>query len=100
MGGVSVFNSSDKSMWSWHQTEPYQRDDPVSQDQLNDPAIAPVVKGIYLVNAYMKQILGLAVKVAKSQATVIQGEAAPERKSWQKSSMTTAPGADGPFIKG
>ena len=62
-------------MWSWHQTEPYQRDDPVSQDQLNDPAIAPVVKGIYLVNAYMKQILGLAVKVAKSQATVlIQGE--------------------------
>ena len=70
------------------------------QDQLNDPAIAQWSKEFITVNAYMKQILGLAVKVAKSQATVlIRGESGTGKEVMAKIIHDNSPRADGPFIK-
>lgn len=100
VGGVSVFNNTAKYVELASRLNRTKEMTRFLQDQLNDPAIAQWSKEFITVNAYMKQILGLAVKVAKSQATVlIRGESGTGKEVMAKIIHDNSPRADGPFIK-
>ena len=70
------------------------------QEQLNDPAIAQWSREFITVNPYMKQVLGLAIKVARSEATVlIRGESGTGKEVMAKIIHYNSPKSEGPFVK-
>src|SRR5699024_2295596 len=69
-------------------------------EQLNDPAIAQWSREFITVNPYMKQVLGLAIKVARSEATVlIRGESGTGKEVMAKIIHYNSPKSEGPFVK-
>lgn len=100
VGGVSVFNNTAKYVELASRLNRTKEMTRFLQDQLNDPAIAQWSKEFITVNTYMKQILGLAIKVAKSQATVlIRGESGTGKEVMAKIIHDNSTRAEGPFIK-
>lgn len=100
VGGVSVFNNTAKYVELVSKLNRTKEMTRYLQDQLNDPAIAQWSKEFITVNTYMKQVLGLAMKVARSQATVlIRGESGTGKEVMAKIIHSNSPRSDGPFVK-
>ncbi len=100
VGGVSVFNNTSKYVELVSKLQRTKEMNQYLQDQLNDPATIQWSREFITVNPHMKQVLGLAVKVAHSEATVlIRGESGTGKEVMAKIIHCNSPKAEGPFIK-
>lgn len=100
VGGISVFNNTAKYVELVSKLQRTKELNQYLQDQLNDPATIQWSREFITVNPHMKQVLGLAIKVAKSEATVlIRGESGTGKEVMAKIIHYNSPKADGPFIK-
>lgn len=100
VGGVSVFNNTAKYVELVSKLQRTKEMNRFLQEQLNDPATTQWSKEFITVNPHMKQVLGLAVKVARSEATVlIRGESGTGKEVMAKIIHYNSPKSEGPFIK-
>lgn len=100
VGSISIFNSANKYAELLGKLERTKEMNRFLQEQLNDPITRESSKVFITVNKQMKQVLGLAVKVAKSGATtLIQGESGTGKEVMAKVIHENSPKKDGPFIK-
>lgn len=100
VGGVSVFNNTSNYVSLVSKLQRTKELNRYLQEQLNDPAITQWSRDFITVNSHMKQVLGLAVKVAKSDATVlIRGESGTGKEVMAKIIHFNSPKSEGPFVK-
>lgn len=96
VGGVSVFNNTTKYVELASNLQRTEEMNRYLQEQLDDAG----AKEFITVNPQMKKILGLAVKVAKSDATVlIRGESGTGKEVMAKVIHSNSQKSNGPFIK-
>ena len=100
VGSISIFNMASKYAQILGKLERTKEMNKFLQDQLNDPITRESSKEFITVNKKMKQVLGLAVKVAKSGATtLIRGESGTGKEVMAKVIHENSPKKNGPFIK-
>ncbi len=100
VGGVSVFNNVLKYSKLLSRLKRSEEMNEYLQEQLGNLATKQYSKAFVTVNPHMKQILGLAVKVAKSDATVmIRGESGTGKEVMAKVVHENSARRDGPFVK-
>lgn len=100
VGGISVFNNTSKYVELVSKLQRTKEMNLYLQDQLNDPAITQWSREFITMNPHMKQVLGLAIKVARSEATVlIRGESGTGKEVMAKIIHHNSPKANGPFVK-
>lgn len=100
VGGISIFNDTSKYVELVSKLQRTKEMNVYLQEQLNDPAIAQWSREFITVNPYMKQVLGLAIKVARSEATVlIRGESGTGKEVMAKIIHYNSPKSEGPFVK-
>lgn len=100
VGGVSIFNNTTKYLELVSKLQRTKEMNRYLQEQLNDPAIAQWTREFITVNPHMKQVLGLAIRVAHSEATVlIRGESGTGKEVMAKIIHTNSSKSNGPFVK-
>lgn len=100
VGGISVFNNTSKYVELVSKLQRTKEMNQYLQDQINDPAITQWSREFITMNPHMKQVLGLAIKVARSEATVlIRGESGTGKEVMAKIIHHNSPKANGPFVK-
>ncbi|MDO4554857.1 MAG: sigma 54-interacting transcriptional regulator [Lachnospiraceae bacterium] len=100
VGGVSVFNNTTKYVELVSKLQRTKEMNRYLKEQLNDPATMQWSKEFITVNPHMKQVLGLALKVARSEATVlIRGESGTGKEVMAKLIHSNSQKAEGPFVK-
>ena len=100
VGGISIFNDTSKYVELVSKLQRTKEMNVYLQEQLNDPAIAQWSREFITVNPYMKQVLGLAIKVARSEATVlIRGESGTGKEVMAKIIHYNSPKSVGHFLR-
>lgn len=100
VGSISVFSNSVRFIELASRLERSRELTRYLEEQLNDIPVASGTKDFITVNPHMKQILGLAVKVARTDATVlIRGESGCGKEVIAKIIHSNSNRAKGPFIK-
>lgn len=100
VGGISIFNNTAKYVELVSKLQRTKEMNRYLQEQLNDPATIQWSREFITVNPRMKQVLGLAIKVARSEATVlIRGESGTGKEVMAKIIHYNSPKAKGPFVK-
>ena len=100
VGGISVFNNTSKYVELVSKLQRTKEMNRYLQEQLNDPATIQWSREFITVNPHMKQVLGLAIKVARSEATVlIRGESGTGKEVMAKIIHYNSAKAKGPFVK-
>lgn len=100
VGGVSVFNNILKYSKLLSRLKRSEEMNEYLQEQLGNLATMQHSKEFITVNPHMKQILGLAIKVARSDATVmIRGESGTGKEVMAKILHENSARREGPFVK-
>ena len=100
VGGISVFNNILKYSKLLSRLKRSEEMNEYLQEQLGNLATMQHSKEFITVNRHMKQVLGLAVKVAKSDATVlIRGESGTGKEVMAKILHENSARREGPFVK-
>jgi len=100
VGSVSLFNNTSRYIELATKLQRSKELTKYLEEQLNDIPTTNGVKDFITVNSHMKHILGLAVKVAKTDATVlIRGESGSGKEVMAKIVHFNSARANGPFIK-
>lgn len=100
IGCFSVFNNVSNYIKLASNLRRTKEMDKYLKEQLANPEIIRHAQNFVTVNPYMKRMLGLAVKVAKSDATVmIRGESGTGKEIMAKVIHANSPRRKGPFIK-
>lgn len=100
VGGISVFNNVLKYSRLLSRLKRSEEMNKYLQEQLSDLAGMQHSQEFITVHPHMKQVLGLAVKVARSEATVmIRGESGTGKEVMAKIIHDNSPRRDGPFVK-
>lgn len=100
IGCISIFNNVSNYIRLASKLRRTKEMDEYLQEQLSSPEIIRHAQCFVTVNPYMKKVLGLAVKVAKSDATVlIRGESGTGKEIMAKVIHSNSRRAEGPFVK-
>ncbi|WP_235986185.1 sigma-54 interaction domain-containing protein [Clostridium vitabionis] len=100
VGSVSIFNNLTKYLKLANKLHQTTEMDQYLRDQLSDPAIVKRASNFVTINPEMKTLLGLAVKVAQTESTVlIRGESGTGKEIMAKVIHQNSPRKNGPFIK-
>ena len=100
VGCFSVFNNVSNYIKLAAKLRRTKEMDNYLKEQLSDPEIIRHAQNFVTVNPYMKRVLGLAIKVAKSDATVlIRGESGTGKEIMAKVIHSNSRRKNGPFVK-
>lgn len=100
VGCISIFNNVSNYIKLASKLRRTREMDEYLQEKLLDPEIIRHAQNFVTVNPYMKRVLGLAVKVAQTDATVlIRGESGTGKEIMAKVIHSNSRREKGPFIK-
>lgn len=100
VGGISIFNNTARYMELAAKLQRSKELNRFLQEQLDAEPVRQCSKEFITVNGRMKQVLGMAVRVAKSGATVlIRGESGVGKEVMARIIHNNSPKSEGPFIR-